>query len=217
MCVPLLLLVYDPATVVPLNAALYVVTTTTIAFDARWDVELRAILLLLPFSLLGLVLGVEVLRVANPDYLRVAVGVVVVASALLLFRGARLPGSGSRWGDGVAGGTSGLLATSVGISGPPVILLLASRGLPKRAFRANIALYFVFTSFASLVALYLRGLVEPGHLLLAAALVPATFVGKVAGTALLGRFSEAAFRNLTLALILPTGAGAALSALFSLL
>jgi uncharacterized protein len=216
--VPLLLLIYDPATVVPVNAALSVFTTTTIAFDARRDVELRAILLLLPFSLLGLVLGVEVLRVANPDYIRVAVGVVVVASsALLLFRGARLPGSGSRWGDGVAGGTSGLLATSVGISGPPVILLLASRGLPKRAFRANIALYFLFTSFASLVALYLRGLVEPGHLLLAAALVPATFVGKVAGTALLSRFSEMAFRNLTLALILTTGASAALSAVFSIL
>lgn len=217
MCVPLLLLVYDPATVIPVNAALAIFTTATIAFDARREVELKAIGLLLPFSLLGLVLGVEVLRAANPDHIRVAVGVVVVVSALLLFRGARLPGTGSRWGDGVAGGTSGLLATSVGISGPPVILLLASRGLPKRAFRANLALYFVFTSFASLVALYLRGLVEPSHLLLAVVLVPATFAGKVAGTALLDRFSERAFRSLTLALILATGAGAALSAAFSLL
>lgn len=217
VCVPLLLLVYEPATVIPVNAALSIFTTTTIAFDARRDLELRSVALLLPFSLVGLVLGVEVLRAANPDVIRVAVGAVVVVSALLLFRGARLPGAGSRWGDGVAGGTSGLLATSVGISGPPVILLLASRGLPKRAFRANLSLYFVFTSAASLVALYLRGLVEPGHLLLAAVLVPATFIGKVAGTALLDRFSERAFRNLTLALVLATGAGAALSAAFSLL
>lgn len=216
VCVPLLLLVYDPATVISVNAALAIFTTSTIAFDARREVELKSIGLLFPFALVGLILGVEVLRVANPDHVRVAVGGVVVVSALLLFRGVRLPGSDSRWGDGFAGGTSGLLATSVGISGPPVILLLASRGLPKRAFRANIALYFVFTSSASLVALHLRGLVEPGHLLLAAALVPAAFVGKVAGTALLSRFSEKAFRNLTLVLILVTGAGAALSAIFSL-
>lgn len=214
---PLLLLVYDPATVIPVNAALSVFTTATVAFDARRDVEIKSIALLLPFSLLGLVLGVEVLRAANPDHIRVAVGAVVVVSALLLFRGARLPGAGSRWGDGVAGGTSGLLATSVGISGPPVILLLASRGLPKRAFRANISLYFVFTSFASLVALYLRGLVEPSHLLFAALLIPATFAGKVAGATLLGRFSEKAFGTLTLALILATGAGAALSAILSLI
>jgi uncharacterized membrane protein YfcA len=217
VCVPLLLLVYDPATVISVNAALSIFTTTTIAFEARRDVEIKSIALLLPFALVGLILGVEVLRAANPEYIRVAVGVVVVISALLLFRGARLPGSGSRWGDGVAGGTSGLLATTVGISGPPVILLLASRGLPKRAFRANIALYFVFTSSASLVALYLRGLVEPGHLFLAAILIPAAFAGKIAGAALLSRFSEKAFRNLTLSLILATGTGASVSAILALI
>ncbi|WP_047866668.1 sulfite exporter TauE/SafE family protein [Rubrobacter aplysinae] len=216
VCVPLLLLVYDPATVIPVNVALSVFTTMNVAYDGRRDVEIKSIGLLLPFALLGIVLGVEVLRATDPDYIRVAVGVVVVVSALLLFRGVRLPGSRSRWGDGVIGGMSGLLATSVGISGPPVILLLVSRGMPKRAFRANIALYFVFTSLASLVALYLGGLIEPGHLLFAAALTPAAFIGKVAGTALMRRFSERAFRNLTLALILATGAGAAISAVLSL-
>jgi uncharacterized membrane protein YfcA len=217
VCVPLLLLVYDPATVIPVNAALSVFTTTNVAFDGRRDVELGSIGLLLPFALLGLAGGVEVLRVANPEHLRVAVGVIVVVSALALFRGARLPGADSRWGDWVAGGASGLLATTVGISGPPVILLLVSRGMPKRAFRANIALYFVFTSSASLVALYLGGLVEPGYLLLAALLTPAAFIGKVAGTALMHRFSEKAFRNLTLVLILAAGVGAALSAVLSLI
>lgn len=214
--VPMLLLVYEPATVISVNAALAVFTTATVVLDGRRDVEFRSIGLLLPFSLVGLVVGVEVLRVANPEYIRVAVGVVVVLSALLLFRGARLPGTDSRWGDGVAGSVSGVLATTTGISGPPVILLLASRGLEKRVFRANVSLYFVFTSAASLAALYLRGLVEPGHLLLAALLVPAAFTGKVAGTALMHRFSEAAFRSLTLALILLTGTVAIVSALVAL-
>lgn len=211
------MLVYEPAAVIPVNAALSIFTTTTVALDARRDADLRSIGLLLPFALVGLLLGVEVLRVADPEYIRLAVGVVVAVSALLLFRGARLPGSDSRWSDGIAGGSSGLLATTVGISGPPVILLLASRGLAKRAFRANIALYFVFTSVASLAALYLRGLVEPSHLLLAAALVPAAFAGKVAGTALLDRFSEKAFRSLTLGLILATGIGATISAVLALI
>lgn len=215
--VPALLLVYDPAVVISVNAALAVFTAVTVAFDGRRDVDFRGISLLIPFSLLGIIAGVEVLRAANPDYIRIAVGVVVVISAILLFRGARLPGSDSRWGDVTMGSVSGVLSTSTGISGPPVILLLASRGLSKRVFRANISLYFVFTSGASLVALHLRGLVEPGHLLLAAILIPAAFAGKVAGTALMQRFSEAAFRGLTLALILLTGCVAVVSALFSLI
>lgn len=215
--VPMLLLVYEPAVVIAVNAALSIFTTATVAFDGRRDVEPRSVAWLIPFALVGLVAGVEVLRAANPEYIRVAVGIVVVVSAVLLFRGARLPGTDSRWADGVAGSVSGVLATTTGISGPPVILLLASRGLAKRVFRANISLYFVFTSGASLVALSLRGLVEPGHLLLAALLVPAAFVGKVAGTALMHRFSEAAFRSLTLALILLTGSVAIVSAILALI
>ena len=217
VCVPLLLLVYDPATVISVNAALSIFTTVNVALDGRRDAEFKSIGLLLPFALAGIFAGVEVLQAANPEYIRIAVGVVVVVSALLLFRGVRIPGSGSRWGDAVAGGTSGLLATTVGISGPPVILLLASRGLQKRAFRANIALYFVFTSSASLVALSVRGLVRPEHLLLAALLIPGAFIGKTAGTALMSRFSETAFRSFTLILILATGTGAAISAILSLI
>lgn len=214
--VPLLLLVYEPATVIPVNAALSVFTIAAVVFEARREAEVKPIGLLLPFALVGLLVGVEVLRVANPDHIRLVAGVAVVASALLLFYGARLPGSGSRWSDGVAGGVSGLLATSTGIGGPPVILLLASRRLPKRAFRANISLYFLFLGSASLAVLYLRGVVEASHLLLAAALIPAAFLGKVAGAALLHRFSEEAFRSLTLALILMTGAGAVISAILSM-
>src|SRR3712207_8180612 len=86
-------------------------------------------------------MGVEVLRVVNPLYIRLAVGVVVVFSALLLLRDIRLPGAETRWGTVVAGSTSGALSTSTGLAGPPIVLLLASRGLPKRVFRGSSAMY----------------------------------------------------------------------------
>jgi uncharacterized protein len=141
----------------------------------------------------------------NPDYIRLAIGVVVVFSALLLLRDVRLPGAGSRWGPLVAGSTSGALSTSTGLAGPPIVLLLAARDLPKHAFRGTSALYFLAMSLVGIVVLSLRGLVEGGDLQLAAVLIPAAIVGKAIGTAALKKISEAAFRTISLGIVIFTG------------
>ncbi len=44
----------------------------------------------------GIVAGAEVLRVVDRAYIRLAVGAVVVFSALLLVRDSRLPGADTR-------------------------------------------------------------------------------------------------------------------------
>ena len=203
--VPALLLVYDPAVVITVNTTLSLFTTTNVALGARRDIDPGTIFRLLPFSLVGLIAGVEILELAEPEYIRLAVGPLVVVSAVLLFRGVRIPGAESRWADGVAGSTSGLLGTSTGIGGPPVVLLLASRKIRKHVFRATVAAYFVFTGVVGLALLFLRGVAGVQDLVLAALLVPAVFVGKLAGTYLLERSSEEAFRAATLGIVALTG------------
>ncbi len=96
------------------------------------------------------------------------------------------------------------------------MLLLASRGLPKRPFRASSVLYFLAISPAILVALALRGLVDPGGLApLALPLVAAAFVGETLGTALFERVSEKAFRLVALGTVILTGGGGAAKAWLS--
>lgn len=215
--IPLLLLVYEPGTVIAVNAALSLFVMANVALDSRRELRAGIVLWLAPFSVLGAVAGARILQAAEPEYIRLAVGPVVVLSAILLHLGTRLPGAKSRWGDAAAGSASGLLGTSTGIGGPPVILLLASRELPKRVFRGNIAAYFMCLSAISLAVLFLGGLAEAGDLALAALLVPATFAGKVAGTALLGRFSEESFRSVTLVLVVLTGIFGTVGAIWALL
>jgi uncharacterized membrane protein YfcA len=145
------------------------------------------------------------LRVVDPTFIRLAVGAVVVFSALLLVRDIRLPGADTRWGPVVAGSASGALSTSTGLAGPPIVLLLASCDLPKHQFRGTSAFYFLFMSVVTLIILAVRGLVDAEELPLAAALVPAGMVGKVIGTAFLKGISEAAFRALSLGMVILTG------------
>lgn len=206
--VPLLLLVYEPGTVAALMAVLSVFVNAAVVWDSWREVDRRVVLALLGPAILAMVAGTEVLRVVGPEYIQLVVGVLVAASAALLLRDdIHLPGAGTRWAPVVAGSASGALSTSAGLSGLPIVLLLASRGLPKRPFRASSALYFLAISPAVFAALALRGLVDAGGLApLALPLLAAALVGKALGTALFERVSEKAFRLVTLGTVILTGA-----------
>jgi uncharacterized membrane protein YfcA len=214
---PLLLFVYDPRTVVVITAVLSIFINLAVVWDSWRDAQRRLVLALLPPAFVGIVAGVEVLRVVNPLYIRLAVGVVVVFSALLLLRDIRLPGAETRWGTVVAGSASGALSTSTGLAGPPIVLLLASRGLPKRVFRGSSAMYFLVMSVAGLIVLFYRGLFDGSDVPLMLALIPAAFLGKAIGTAMLKRISEKAFRTTTLAIVILTGTLGVATAAWALL
>ncbi len=214
---PILLFVYEPKTVVVLTAIFSIFINTAVVWDSWHESRKRLALTLLVPSVIGVVVGVEVLRVIDPDYVRLGVGMIVVFSALLLVRDVRLPGADTRWGTLVAGSASGMLSTSTGLAGPPVVLLLASRGLPKHEFRGTSALYFLPMSVAGIAVLALRGLVDASEVPLGLLLVPAAIVGKALGTALLRRVSEGAFRAVTLGLVILTGTLGVATAAWALL
>ena len=214
---PLLLFVYEPRTVIVLTALFSIFISGAVVLDSWQHAHRRLVRALLLPAFVGVLAGSEILRTVNPLYIRLAVGVVVVFSALLLLREVRLPGAGSRWGPIVAGSTSGALSTSTGLAGPPIVLLLAARGLPKHAFRGTSALYFLVMSLAGIVVLSLRGLVGGEDLRLAAILIPAAIVGKAVGTAALKRISESAFRKISLGIVILTGTLGVATAMWALL
>lgn len=213
---PLLLFVYEPRTVIVLTAIFSVFINIAVVWDSWREARRRLAVALLVPAVVGVVLGAEVLRVLDPLYIRLAVGAVVVFSALLLMRDVRLPGAGTRWGPFVAGGASGALSTSTGLAGPPIVLLLAARGLPKEEFRSTSALYFLFMSIVGIVVLGGRGLIEAGEIPLGAVLVPAAIAGKFVGTAFLKKVSERAFRALSLGIVILTGTLGVATALWAL-
>ena len=214
---PILLFVYEPRTVVVLTAIFSIFINAAVVWDSWHEARRRLSLALLIPALFGVVAGAWVLGVINPDYVRLGVGLIVIFSALLLVRDIRLPGADTRWGTLVAGSASGMLSTSTGLAGPPVVLLLASRALPKHEFRGTSALYFLPMSVAGLAVLSLRGLVEASEVPLGLLLIPAAIAGKAVGTALLRHVSERAFRALTLGLVVLTGTLGVATAAWALL
>ncbi len=216
--VPLLLLVYDPKTVVALTGVLSLTVAAAVVHDSWREADHRVALALLAAALPGLWAGAEVLQVVDPSYVQLGIGVLVVVAALLLGRDVRLPGAKARWGPVLVGSVSVALASSTGLSGPPAALLLASRGLRKRPFRATISFYVLGLDIALLAVLALHGLADAGGLApLALFLMAATLVGKALGTKLLERVPPKAFRVVVVATVVLAGAMGVATATWALL
>jgi uncharacterized protein len=215
LCAPLLLYSYGPQTVVVLTAVLSVFVSADVVRDSWREAKGRLVAALLAPVLVGSVAGAWVLRAVDPEYLELAVGVVAL-SALVLLWDVRLPGAGTGWATILAGSASGALSTATAPAGPPIVLLLASRDFPERAFRATSALYFLVANVMAFVVLAFGGSTEGGQLPLAAILVLAALVGKVLGTSFVGRISERTFPTVSLATVVLTGALGVATALLTL-
>ena len=72
--VPLLLLVYDPKTVVVLVAVLSTSVAAAVVRDSWREADRRVVLALLAPALPGLAAGAEVLRVVDPAYVQLGMG-----------------------------------------------------------------------------------------------------------------------------------------------
>lgn len=213
---PFLLLVYQPAAVVLIQVALSPFTSGYVLADAIKGVRWRTVFTLLPFAVAGAVVGASILVAVNPDYIQLGIGVIITLTALLMLRHVRIPGAKTGWATAVAGFLSGTLGTTTGLSGPPMVLLLASHALPKHQFRGTTSAYLLALGIAGLTVFAFRGVLEWNHVTTALALLPAVFLGNFAGSFLSRKTPEGMFRTITLVVIIGTGILGAATALRAL-
>jgi uncharacterized membrane protein YfcA len=164
----------------------------------------------------GTVVGLLVLRALPKPVLQVAVGLAVIGFGLVVLRGAlRVPGK-QTWLRVPIGFTTGVLATSTGVSGPPVALWLSSRGLRAHAVRDSLGAMFL--GLGTIAALTLLPVLHEAHLgawtLIAAVL--AVLAGHAVGSRLFARLTPRHFEVLLLVITLVTGATSVVLGLTSL-
>jgi uncharacterized protein len=215
--VPVLLLVYDPATVVTLSLTLTLVTCSVIVLSARKAVDVPVVLVMLPGAIAGLAAGAWLLVLLDPSIIKITAGGVVVAFSIVLLRGISIPSARHPAAAVLAGATSGTLATSTGLSGPPAVMLLAARDYTRDPFRASISAYFVVIDIIGIAALAWQGVLTERQIGITAVLLPAAVLGTFGGTRIARHVTAVLFRRLTLSLLLLTGLMGAATAAIALI
>ena len=159
LTVPLMALVIGPKEAVVLSAVMNVGSNGTVAWRSRSDVERGVGGRLLVGALLGMPVGLLVLSRRAEEPLQILIGVAVLASAAVLALGIQFHRPHAPT-DVAVGFVSGMFKTSVGISAPPIVILLQGRGLAKAAFRATSASVIVAVNVVSLLMFAATGKID---------------------------------------------------------
>lgn len=212
LAMPLMTLAVPVAQAVVIVLLLGFCSTTWQAISLRRH-ALRPLLKQLTLSAyIGMPLGLVVLNVVGDQPLRIGLGVAVLVATAFLACHVRLSHVGPLF-DYLLGFVSGVLNTSLGTNGPPLVFALQARGLKPDQFRATIATVFMLSNLLAIALFAVDGRVTGSGLLASAIALPPWLAGSTLGAAIRPRVSSAHFRQMVLLLLLTTGTTAIVAAL----
>ncbi|MFP3920752.1 MAG: sulfite exporter TauE/SafE family protein [Dichotomicrobium sp.] len=200
---PLLLLVYEPQTAIQLNIILGIAVSLAVLPGAGRNAEGALLWRMALGALLGAPLGLAIFRYGEVALLKGIVAALALLLALLLalkFSFARTPGR-----DYGIGAVSGLLTTSIGVPGPPLMLYFSGGAFSKQAARATTLAFFLFAYGASLVFQVAGAGFADGVGAAALICLPLTLLGVLTGQLIFGFINQRIFVRLIWALLVATG------------
>lgn len=189
---PLLLLLVDKTT------SLVALTFGSLAINSILLLSIRSPLnkrtfynLFLP-GLIGLPIGLWILRTLPTSALRLLVlGLSIIFGVMLLWK--KVPVKSTDIKKRFAGWFSGILTTSVGLNSPPVALILAAENTDKDEMRKTLASYFLIMSVFSLALLVSTGHITKAVLYLPLRGVPPAILGSLIGNMISRKISQRGF------------------------
>jgi len=178
-------------------------------------VDWRALAPLLLAALPGLAVGVVLLTWLSKSTLQIVVGVTVIAAAAWQLHQRRHPlrthlAAATGWAAGFA---SGVLSTSISVSGPPIVLWLEARGVRPEEFRATLSASFLGLNLvggALLVSVKGSGGLDAGEV---GWLLGMVVVGYALGALAFRRIDHERFFAVVLLLVAGTGAASVVAGL----
>jgi uncharacterized membrane protein YfcA len=183
VAVPLLALVVPVEVAAPV-AVLASITVALIVVVQDWrKVHVRSAIWLVLSTMLGIPLGLLLLRTVPEPVVKAALAVVIIVfSALSLLGGQHreLKNDKLAW---LFGFSAGVLGGAYGMNGPPLVVYGSLRRWSPQHFRATLQGYFLPASLAGMCGYGLAGLWTPAvnrfYLLSLPAVLLATFLGRV--------------------------------------
>jgi uncharacterized protein len=196
--------------VLPLAALLDLGSALALSFHTRREADSRELVRLVPFTLVGLTLGVTLLLRLPRDATLMALGLFVCAYAVnLILRRETTRRRLSRWWAAPAGIVGGLVGALFGMGGPPYVMYLADRIAEPDAQRATISQMVILNVGLRVVAFALAGLlVSPALWLAVAGLLPVAWAGVWAGHRAHLRLAPATAARIIAAALFMAGAAA---------
>jgi len=200
---PFLLIIFPVHTAIQLNIILSICLSAFMMFKIKNEIDKTLVIRLIKGSLIGLIFGIFIYLYLNITFLKMAVGIlIIVLTILLIFK---LTIRRTKLKDFIVGGMSGLLTTSIGVPGPPLLLYFSGAQIDKTTLRSSTLAYYLFVYFASLIMQITFGGTTKETWTFSIIAIPALFAGIVLGQLLFKWISQRVFRIITYIILIFTG------------
>ncbi|MEK3934306.1 sulfite exporter TauE/SafE family protein [Sporosarcina sp. FSL W7-1349] len=201
---PFLLLMYPAHTAIQINIILSLCLSTFMMFKIGNEVDKTLFGRLIKGSVIGLVFGLLIYLYLDIRFLKMAVGgLILILTVSLIFK---LTIHRTSRGDLAAGGISGLLTTSIGVPGPPLLLYFSGTGTDQVTLRSTTLAFYLVVYFVSLVMQISFGGTSLEAWTSSLIALPSLFIGMLLGQFLFKWISQELFRIITYVILLFTGA-----------
>lgn len=203
MATPFLLLLYPPKEAIQINLILSLVISLALIVKIRRDIDFTLVKRFVIGSVPGLFLGIVVFTLIDMSLLKVVISLVIILLTILLIMKFRITQSTPR--DFLAGGLSGVLTTSIGMPGPPLLLYFSGTGTKKDKLRGTTLAFYLFIYLISLgIQVNVAGTTLTVWKSSLQAL-PVVAVGLLSGQALFSKINQKLFQIFTYVLLLFSG------------
>lgn len=154
-------------------------------------------------SIVGVPFGIIIFISMNIDLFKLGISVLLLLLTLLLICNFKV--RPTRLRDFIVGGVSGLLTTSIGMPGPPLLLYFTGTDTEKGKLRATTLAFYLFIYLISLITQII--FTETSLLIWKSTLyaIPIVFIGLFLGQMLFRWLNPNIFRILTYILLSGTG------------
>jgi len=182
VAIPLLCLVIDIKTAVPLCTLSGLIITTTMVLQLRKDVDRRKIMPLCISAIPGIFIGATLLKTVDSSTIRFLLGVfLVVYSIYSLAVRPRPRKLHPAWG-WFAGFSSGAIGAAFSAGGPPTIIYTMLNNWSKDEMKATLTGFFMVNSYIIAVVHGVTGVTTKQSLFLFLTSAPFVLIGTLGGS-----------------------------------
>lgn len=205
VAMPLLAMLVDVKVAVPLCVLNGLLITSFLTFQLKAHINWKKIAPLMVGCVPGIYVGVTILKKADDYFIRLALGILIIAYALycLLFS-ERLKIIKPGWSY-IAGFLTGAIGGAFSAGGPPTIIYTTLRGWSKDLIKATLSGFFLLTGFFIASAHAYTGLTTRTVLYYYAISAAPVLVGVYAGSLCYDKFDRKTYLKVIYVLLIAMG------------
>ena len=201
---PVLLLVFDPQTVVVVVNTVSLSLFVLVIFQTRDSLPVREIAPVSVAGLVGVPVGIFVLSSANTSALRVSITILIILLTLAVAFNIHRPIPRQKLVGLLVGFVVGALLAATGIGAALLVLFLLTRGWSRHAMRGALSFYFLLVEGMAVVGYGASGMFTPERVSLILAVIVPVLLGFGLATLLVRRMNEQLFQHAVVVVIIAT-------------